>query len=855
MMISRKSRFVLALLAGTAALAQAMPAAAQAQGAAAADPAKADDSHLGEIVVTAQKRAENLQVVPIAVTAISADKIAKLGVTDSRDLTGLAPNVTIDPGTTSQSAAAISIRGITSGGSETFGFDSANAIYIDGVYIARSSAAGQGISDIEQVEVLRGPQGTLFGRNTTGGAISFVTRKPSDTFRLTDEVSYGNYDAWSNKFSIDPGEFHGLSTSFSYTHRERNGVVNNLDAPSSSQDPGAYKSDAFRFAARLKLGSTGSIQYILDYSKISGSPMNFQLTNVSNGAYNAPVTINGQQVTATQQAPVAQFLAGATFANPACAALAQPTLVWQQTICNDVVDYSSDRVWGHNLQIENNFGGVKFKSTTGYRTWLNLENSDLDGIGAFSGPAYTTASLFNGMPASLLKYIPSIPAAYDGYIAATPVPQISQDLFQTSDVRHQRQFSEEAEFSGTSHTLDWVVGGFYFWENGSENNPQNSGYILDTNQSVFTAANFGPLGAAFAAANPARYRLVQTLSVLAYDTSSQSEAIYGQATYYPGGHGSGWRLTLGGRYTWDQKSMTRTQNGAALLTTPDAGSANFSKFTWNAMLGHDFSNDVTGYARIATGYRSGGFNAGDVDLIGTTTLPHFNSEQVTSYELGLKTELLDRRLRFNLAGYHNIYQNLQLAVPVPSAKAGTFTTQVQNAGLVHYTGIEADAQAILSSFASIDGSIGYVDVKYVDFGAGLSTTGAVVNIASVAQSAYTSPLTANLALNLHAPVGSGNARLFGRIGYTYMDGQYSFASTLSSPFNDAIKGGNRNLFDLQVGIERFAIGGSEGQLKFWMKNMTNEHALVRGIDFGALGFAGGYYEEPRSYGLTLGIKL
>jgi len=853
MTVSRKSQFVLALTAGSCVLALATPALAQS--APAANAAKPDDSHLGEIVVTAQKRAENLQVVPIAVTAINADKLSKLGVSDSRDLTGLAPNVTIDPGTTSQSAAAISIRGITSGGSETFGLDSANAIYIDGVYIARSSAAGQGISDIEQVEVLRGPQGTLFGRNTTGGAIAFVTRKPSDTFRLTDEASYGNYGEWSNKFAIDPGEIHGLSTSFSYTHRERNGVVTNLYAPTSSQDPGAYQSDAFRFAARLKLGSTGSIQYILDYSKISGSPMNFQLTNVSNGAYNAPVTINGQQVTVTQQAPVAQYLAAATFANPACAALAQPTAIWQRTVCNDIVDYSSDRVWGHNLQIENNFGGVKFKSTTGYRTWLNIENSDLDGIGAFSGAAYTSASLFNGMPASLLQYIPSIPKAYDGYIAATPVPQISQNLFQTSNVRHQQQFSEEAEFSGTSHNLDWVFGGFYFWEKGSEDNPQNSGYILNTNQTVFTAANFGPLGAGFAAANPAPYRLVQTLSVLSYYTSSQSEAIYGQATYYPGGHNGAWRLTLGGRYTWDQKSMTRTQNGAAPLTTPDAGSANFSKFTWNAMLGYDFAKDVTGYARVATGYRSGGFNAGDPDLIGTSSLPHFNSEQVTSYELGLKTELFDRHVRFNIAGYHNVYQNLQLAVPVPSAKAGTFTTQVQNAGLVHYTGIEADAQAILTSFASIDGSVGYVDIKYEQFNAGLSTTGAVVNIASVAQSAYTSPLTANLALNVHAPVGSGNARFFGRIGYTYMDGQYSFASNLSSPFNNAIKGGNRNLFDLQLGLERISIGGAEGQLKFWMKNLTNEHALVRGIDFGALGFAGGYYEEPRTYGLTLGIKL
>ena len=102
---------------------------------------------------------------------------------------------------------------------------------------------------------------------------------------------------------------------------------------------------------------------------------------------------------------------------------------------------------------------------------------------------------------------------------------------------------------------------------------------------------------------------------------------------------------------------------------------------------------------------------------------------------------------------------------------------------------------------------------------------------------------------------AGNARVFGRIGYTYQDGQYSFASALSSPFRDAIKGEDRKMVDLQVGVDKIRIGGAQAEVKFWVKNLTNEHALVRGIDFGQLGYAGGYYELPRTFGANVGIKF
>lgn len=175
--------------AGVSLLALAMSAPAWAQSATPDRSTEAgstteDSGGLSEIVVTAQKREQNLQEVPIAISALGEAKISQLGIRDARDLSGLAPNVTVVQSTTSLAAAVISIRGLSPGGSESFGLDQTNAVYVDGVYIARSGASALDVMDLARVEVLRGPQGTLFGRNTTGGAIAFVSRDPSKEFQI-----------------------------------------------------------------------------------------------------------------------------------------------------------------------------------------------------------------------------------------------------------------------------------------------------------------------------------------------------------------------------------------------------------------------------------------------------------------------------------------------------------------------------------------------------------------------------------------------------------------------------------------------------------------------------------------------
>jgi iron complex outermembrane recepter protein len=842
------------LLVGTGLAVIAMPLSAQ-------DAETTATTGIKEIIVTAQKREQNLQEVPLAISVIGSEKLQQLQVNDARDLSGLAPNVTVVTGTSNSNAAVISMRGITSPASETFGLDTANALYLDGIYIARSGASGMDMSEIERVEVLRGPQGTLFGRNTTGGAIAFVSRAPSDELGVRAELGYGNYNAFNGRIALDTGLIaNAFKVTLSYGRRQRNGTVDDLLEDRDSRDPGSFQTDSFRAAARADIGTTGYIQYIFDYTKTDGTPFAFQLTNVADGTPRPPLIVDGVPVVQTQQAPVAQYLAGATFLDPRCAAVAAPTREFRDELCLDANEPSTDKILGHNLQVYNDFGPVAVKLVTGYRRWTNrIRSTDFDGLGAFRGPAFTQASVFNGFAgtpaAPLLPFVfpAGTPQSTINFVANSPVPTTTAGLFSTSNLRLHEQFQAELEFSGDTDNLDWVLGGFYFWEDGSENNPQLSGFVLDTNQAVFS--RFGPLSGAFQASNPARYRLVVTPATLAYSADAESKAIYGQTTFYPGGRDSGASITAGARYSWDDKSILRTQNGAAPLAIAEEGEASFSKFTWNLMGRYEFSPEASVYARVATGYRSGGFNASDPVAPGGSQIRNFDEEEVTSYELGFKSELFDRRLRLNVAGYYNIFEGLAVNQPVLTG-TGTFQSIVRNAGKVKYTGIEADFQAIVSDNFSIDGSIGYVDVNFEELLAGqpVNPADGIQNIADFADPGYTSPLTANLAFNAVFPLASNGTELRARVGYTYEDGKYSFNNAISAPFNEQILGDNQNLVDAQIVIDKIPMGGGQARVMIWGKNLTDDNNLLRGIDFGPLGYAGGIFGLPRTYGVTLGFN-
>ena len=857
------------LLCGAGLAALLAPTFAYAQNTAAV--AEEEQGGLSEIVVTAEKRGQNLQEVPIAISAIQSEELELRGLTEAKDLSAIAPNVTVSGATTNATASVISIRGIPTPADETQGYDSPIGLYVDGIYLARSSASSFEVADIERVEVLRGPQGTLFGRNTTGGAINFITKLPENEAGVKLRAGYGNYGLWSARAILNTGHFgdSGLKMSFGLLHKQRDGVVDNILQPKDSQDPGGNKTDSFRWATNLESGKL-TFTNIFDYTRIKGVPHAQQLAELGAGVFRPNVTIDGFTFAQVQPANVAGYLASATALEPQCGApLASVSRRRLDSLCLQSARPSTDKLYGNMSRFELDLGAVTVRSTTAFRKWKNrIEGSDLDGLGTIRGPLFSQATLFNGMPANLIGFVlPPAQRPFAPFIAATPVPTTTQSLFFAENTRSQRQVSQELEIvSQTGGAFEWVLGAFYFKEHGFEFNPQSFLFVLDTNQAVFTDASFGPLGAGFRAANPARFRGIPQNTALGYRVSARSTAVYGQGTFRPGGADAPLGITLGLRYTWDKKTVDRFQNGLAPFTGGQVAlnqrSAKFSEPTGHVTVDYRASDDINLYARAARGYRSGGFNLRQSTQLDnpatpavneTVALIPFGAEKIDSYEVGAKTEFFDR-LRLNVAAFYNIYNDQQATIPIPIVGGGSFGTQVVNAGKTIYSGFEAEAKLAITDALTADGSVGYVHKDVKQFPAA-DVTGTVRNIGNVFKPGFSPDYTANAGLTYSAEVGSGGMRLTARGGWTYVSKQFLFGNPLTAPFKESTSAAPRSLFDAQLKLDRIALGGSELSVMVWGKNLTDKKYVSRSVDFGQLGYAGTIYGEPRTYGITAEIEF
>lgn len=852
----------MALLTGVAIAAIGTPAYAQET------PADAEEvGGLTEIVVTADKRTTNLQQTPISISAVTSEQMELRQLNEVKDLGAIAPNVSVSGGTTNATAAVITIRGIPTAADETQGYDSPIGVYLDGVYLARSSAASFDVADIERVEVLRGPQGTLFGRNTTGGAVNFITKKPENEMGVRVKAGLGNYGMWSLKGTLETGTLGDvMRMSITGMHKQRNGTVDNLLQSNKSLDPGGYKIDGFRIAAELDLADNIKLTNIFDWTRIKGVPPANQLSAVGNGTFRPNVAFGSASVAQVQPANVQAYLAASTVLESQCgSALSAVSLTRLDTMCMEQAGRSTDKIWGNLTRIEADMGGVKLRSSTALRRWRNeILGSDLDGLGSLRGPALGPSSTtLNGFPSATLQTYLLMPVGTANFLASQPVFSLTAPLFQARNDRSQDQFSQEIELvSDTDGAFQWVVGAFYFKESGYELNPQQFAFVLDTNQTVFNTTNFGAAAPALQAANPARYRAFVTGSTLGYNAGGDSKALYFQGSYRPGGEEGALGVTFGMRYTWDHKWAKRFQNGATAMTDPTELALNnqktdFSAPTGNLTIDYRASQDINLYARVAKGYRSGGFNlrqSTQLDNPGTplvneeVKLIPFGAEKIWSYELGAKMEF-NRTFRLNAAFFYNTYSDLQATIPIPISGGGSFGTQVVNAGKINYMGFEIEALAKLNDMFSLDGSVGYVHKDVKEF-PGTDTLGNTVNIASVITPGISPDWTASAGINAKFAFG-GDTKGTLRLGWSYTSEQVMFPNPLTAPFQAETSAGSRSLFDAQFRIDGIKLGGVSAGLTFWGKNLTDKEYVSRGVDFGALGFGSVIYGDPMTFGATL----
>jgi len=607
----------------------------------AAQPASAQDNSAtdevadeNQILVTATKRQEDAQDVPIAITALDNELIAATGVTGTNDLRTAVPALNV-----TQAVGGFGlprIRGIGSTGQGP-SIENPVALYVDGIYVGSSFGNLQSLFDTEQVTVLKGPQGTLFGRNATGGLIQINTLGPSDEWTGKAELGYGNYE------TIRGGAFLagplGTGVSFSLSGQYENqdeGYGRNLFT--TRQPVRFYTGTGSQHTFEELQQSTswalrGKLQFELGADTtalIAGHMLGRDAIDPAFVPFG--LNTNGQNVPAQIVS-----LGG----NP------------ERDILADVNPQVSTRQHGVSLTIDHDFGGVKLKSITGYLRSSLHTMFDPDGV--------------------------------------TAQTLVIQNNFRAT------QFTQEINLiSDGDGPLSYVLGAFYMWEeNGSINLPSRTGGLTQSGGNGYSDSFLR--------------------------TMLDSYAAFAELTYQLG---ENTRLTAGFRYTDDNRSFTGRNevfNGAATtVTTLAPATQSFAKPTWRISLDHRFSPELMVYASYNRGFRSGGWSTG------ATPIQQLQPELIDAYEVGFKSDLLDRKVRINLAGYYFDQSTVQVMQVIAGVQ------NVYNASGAKIYGLDGDVSLQVTDNLRLFGGFNWNRSRYKAF------TDAVITIPFPV--AVTSPL-------------------------------------------------------------------------------------------------------------------
>jgi iron complex outermembrane receptor protein len=402
--------------------------------------AQGDTLALEEVIVTAQRRETMMQDTPIAVTAFTADKIADMGIYDITDIGGYAPNTNIQKQPSSNSNMSIFIRGVGSGETSLM-VDPKTSFYIDGIYMSKTVGAVFDIVDLQSVEVLRGPQGTLFGRNSTGGAVNVTTVKPSGELGVKLEGSLGNDGYQRLGASVDTPQLFGmLSMKFSGMMMEYDGWADN-DYPGQEDDLASEDNQSYRIALRLEPTDKLVVDYAYDNTDNEGVPTPFQVTKVKDELYNGITTTPFPY----------EFLGGQLYQE--MAALVGDPKDRREDYNLDAVSKEFLDVEGHSLTVAWNLDPFTLKYIFADRdTDSGYDSTDLD------GGALNTADLFYG----------------GGQVVPTPGFHATIDKGSIDLQTHEFQIIGDA----FEDRLQYTAGYFYYDEKVDQSNPQTFAYPI-----------------------------------------------------------------------------------------------------------------------------------------------------------------------------------------------------------------------------------------------------------------------------------------------------------------------------------------------------------------------------------------
>jgi iron complex outermembrane receptor protein len=641
-----------ALIAGGAMAMSGMPAAyAQQQSGAAAEPT----GKIEEIIVTAERRESSLQDTPIAISAMSSDLLTDRGVTDFAGVAKSSPSMAFTPYPSSNNTLILYMRGQGASDAAQITLDSAVGLYQDGFYLSRGQAVTFDLADIERVEVLRGPQGTLYGRNTTGGAVNMISKKPSGELGFKQELGFGSENRLRSLSVLDLPKLGGLSAKLSFLKREQDGYVENTGP---THDFGEEGQTAGRVALRWDNGSPLTADLFYEIGEMTGTPGYYVNDVLSGDNPNIPFVIPGYSSDGKPE-----------------------DKTWRPLDLNESkADFQS---MGLTLSWEIS-DALTLKSLTGYRDVKSIFYQDYA----------------------------------DSFLAG----------FRTFDDVRFHQFSQELQALGTifDDRLDYLIGLYYFKEGASH----------------FENVQITDVGGV-----PTTFYLYKDRDVHA---DAESKAVFAQLTWTPAILDDRLDLTIGGRYTEDTRDASRTLANSlrnpADPNTPATQFCNFagpafvfppcftglepsgdpSQITSNSVESSKFNpaftanfrwtDDVSTYLRVATGYKAGGSaESVDVGQFGNT----FDPEDVTMYELGLKSYLFDRRVRLNLAVFDSEYEDMQLFFNTNPADLSVLVAT--NAGKATVAGAELETLWQVTDRLRLTFDYTYLDASYDEVSAPANT--------------------------------------------------------------------------------------------------------------------------------------
>lgn len=810
----------------------AMAAAAHAQSAPQNTAPPVNATGVDDIIVTAQRREENLQKVPLAITALSAAALENRGINSLQSLqtTGL-PGVQIQPFGGQQNTIEVMIRGATTSSSSDVGRESSTAIYLDDVYLPRAQGSALTLADPQRIEVLRGPQGQLFGRGATGGALRIVTADPTGKLGGRFLASYGNYDAQRYEAHINLPEFANFSVKVDGVIDKHDGYTKNLSSPNiaRSNDFGLKDDKGFRVGVKWQPSTSFKAIYAFTYLDSFTTPEWEQAVPRPSFVPSLPLpTAAAQAYYGETSAPI--------WRGPTPIQSTRPDRAWAPFYVFGFYTKS----WQQSLRMEYQASDhLTIRSITGLG--VLKQTSLTQNADTISAPIALGASGIDA--ANFVPFLEPITGAPTG--ARTYA--VGGAGMQKINIRS-KFFSQELQLVGDYDEHQFVAGLYYSDEDLSEQNagsfdtifydPNNTGSAVVRNYSTFVTVNPFYLSSAAKIGVDSR-------------ANSKSFAAFAQETFTPHELDDRLHLTFGIRYTDDQKSGVRVADGVsvpgAILTNlafPVLANRRFDPAT---TIAYDLSAQNNIYVRVSRAYKSGGYNLTGNALIvnGVPQIINFGAEQNTAIEFGSKNEFFDRRLRLNVVGFYSWIRDQQLNVfAVPPGGVSPISQTINAPGNTRTYGLEVESQIIPTRGLTLSINYAYLNQK-------LPTIPASIDPAVALPISPTSYPAIYYASNSppHTVSGSfdyeSNIADFGT-GYIHLDGAYSslFHTTNRQSQNNYLVPRRLESLNGRIGVRDIGLAGAKLNLSFYMNNITNVTAVQA-----SSGFGDAFFMPPRTFGV------